>query len=377
MHIGIDARNLATGIGRTVRELVKNLSEIDKENTYFILYRDDPLNFLEGIPNFNRYYSSIGQYSPRIQVEIPLFQYKKKIDVFHSTYFVKPIWVPCKSLVTIYDLIYSRYPKYLSKGLFTKGVLLYHDIMTSIAVKQSSKIITISQSAKDDIIHFFKCPEDKIEIITPAFDKEEFKVISNRDLVKKTVFEYKLPDKYIFYVGAHKPHKNLERLIRAFYLIAGEIEHNLVIGGKKDLRYAKTYELAKALNMERRIIFTGEIKESDLPLLYNGADLFVFPSLYEGFGLPPLEAMACGIPVLVSNAASLPEVVGDAAIMVNPYDIGEIAQEMKRILTNKNLQAEMQIKGLERCQNFSWRKTAERTLELYKTLFYTARALTR
>jgi len=366
MRICIDARKCATGIGRAVYELIKNLSEIDKENTYFILYRDDSFDFLEGVPNFNRYFSSLGTYSPSIHIEIPLFLYKNKIDVFHSTYFVKPIWAPCKSLVTIYDLIYSRYPKYLSKGLFTKGALLYHDIMTSIAVKQSSKIITISQSAKDDIMHFFKCPEDKIEVIMPAFDKEEFKVISNRGLVKKTVFEYNLPDEYIFYVGAHKPHKNLERLIRAFYLIAGEIEHNLVIGGKKDLRYARTYELVKALNMERRIIFTGEIKESDLPLLYNGADLFVFPSLYEGFGLPPLEAMACGIPVLVSNAASLPEVVGDAAIMVNPYDIEEIAQEMKRILTNENLQKEIREKGLKRCQEFSWCQVAEKTLNVYK-----------
>jgi glycosyltransferase involved in cell wall biosynthesis len=335
-----------------------------------ILYRDDSFDFLEGVTNFSRHFSRLGTYSPSIHIGLPLFLYKNRIDVFHSTYFVKPIWMPCKSLVTIYDLIYSRYPEYISKGGFTKGALLYHNIMTSIAVKQSSKIITISKSAKDDIMHFFKCHEDKIEVIMPAFDKENFKVISNRDLVKKTVFEYNLPDKYIFYVGAHKPHKNLERLIRAFYLIADEIEHNLVIGGKKDLRYARNYELVKSLNLERRIIFTGEIKEIDLPLLYNGADLFVFPSLYEGFGLPPLEAMACGIPVLVSNAASLPEVVGDAAIMVNPYNVEEIAQEMKRILTNKNLQAEMQIKGLERCQNFSWRKAAERTLELYKTLFH-------
>jgi len=152
--------------------------------------------------------------------------------------------------------------------------------------------------------------------------------------------------------------------------IAQEVEHSLVIGGHKDSRYSEIYQLTSDLNMEDRIIFAGPIKDEDLPALYNGADLFVFPSLHEGFGLPPLEAMACGVPVLVSNSASLPEVVGDAAITVHPYDVKEIAQVMKSILTTKSVQEEMRIKGLKRCQEFSWRKTAEQTLNLYEQVVH-------
>jgi glycosyltransferase involved in cell wall biosynthesis len=368
MRIGIDTRIIyksMTAIGRTTYELVKGLSEIDKENEYFILYRDNPLGFLEGMSNFNRYYSTISRHSPRVQVEIPLFQYKKKIDVFHSTHFVKPLWEPCKSVVTIYDLLYLYYPQY-----FRRQSIAYYNILIPKVVKRANKVITISQSVKNDLVNLLKCPEDKIDVIMLAFDKKRFNVISDLDLVKRATLKYNIPCKYVLYVGTSKPHKNLERLIKAFSLIVRETEHSLVIGGIKDSQYTTLCQLIKELGIEDRIIFTDEIDETDLPLIYNGAELFVFPSFHEGFGLPPLEAMACGVPVLVSNATSLPEVVGDAAIMFNPYDIEEIAQNMKRILNNKNLQGEMRIKGLERCQEFSWRKTAEKTLNTYKHALY-------
>jgi glycosyltransferase involved in cell wall biosynthesis len=226
-------------------------------------------------------------------------------------------------------------------------------------------IISISHHTKYDMLKHFKIPEDKIKVIHLAAN-ECYKPLKE-DEIYKINEKYSLNHPYILYVGGLEPKKNIPTLLKAFYkLKKHDVNHKLVITGEKRWNYKSIFETIDKLNLQKEVIFTGYIPDEDLPALYNAADLFVYPSLYEGFGLPPLEAMACGTPVITSNTSSLPEVVGDAGIMVNPYDIDELTNKMYKVLTNEGLTEELSKKGLERAKLFSWKKCAEETLNTYK-----------
>lgn len=216
-----------------------------------------------------------------------------------------------------------------------------------------------------DIIRYFKIPENKIKVIYLGVD-EDYKPLSETE-IRKVRQKYHLNYPFILYVGSLISHKNIPTLIKAFYKLKKYgLPHKLVITGKRGWKYKNIFEIISKLNLQKDVVFTGYVQREDLPALYNAADLFVYPSLYEGFGLPPLEAMACGTPVITSNTSSLPEVVGNAGIMVDPYDIDGLAKAMYEVLTNEGLRAELRKRGLERAKMFSWKKTAEETLNVYK-----------
>jgi glycosyltransferase involved in cell wall biosynthesis len=286
---------------------------------------------------------------------------KDRIDILHAPGYVIPLLSSVPAVVTIPDVIALLFPKMCK----ISNHLHYRALLPAVA-KKAKCIITMSHNSKKDIVNTLNVSEDKIDVIYNGVHPSFIQIhdVSRLDFIRE---KYDLPEKIILFVGNLEPKKNIVRLIDAYSLLKREqeIEHALVIIGKKGWLYDEIFKKVNALNMDKYIIFLGYVPREDLPLLYNMAEVFVFPSLYEGFGIPPLEAMACGTPVVTSNISSLPEVVGDAAIKVDPQNIRDIAEGVYKVVVNKDLTQRLIAKGLKRARLFSWEKTAKRTLEVY------------
>jgi glycosyltransferase involved in cell wall biosynthesis len=239
--------------------------------------------------------------------------------------------------------------------------------MLKAVTRKASEIIVDSYSTQKDLLSALDIAKDKISVIYPAIG-DAFHPVGDQKHIESVRERYGLPVKYILYVGPWKPHKNIGRLIKAFYQVRrdSKLPHKLVIGGETDPRFSEGPRLASQLGLREEIIFPGYIRDEDLPCVYCGADIFVFPSLYEGFGLPPLEAMACGTPVVTSNVSALPEVTGNAAVLVNPYKVVEIAEAIYKVLSNDSLRDTLRRKGLERAKEFSYEEFARKTLKVYE-----------
>jgi alpha-1,3-rhamnosyl/mannosyltransferase len=280
-----------------------------------------------------------------------------RLDLFHSPYYIKPYLLPCPSVVTIYDLIPRLYPKYISPWARVIFEMAIH-----LAIVTSRLVISVSQSAKEDLVRLLGVPPSKVWVTPLGVDSQFCPV--NEKAIFNLRQRHDLPEGYILYLGINKPHKNLGRLVEAFAEV--KTEQKLVLAGKEDPRYGEVHEVVKQLGLQDRVVFLGQVSEDDLPALYSGATLFVFPSLYEGFGLPLLEAMACGVPVVCSSTSSLPEIAGRAAIMVDPLDLSQWARALERVLGDSNLRASMREEGLKQAALFSWEKTAKGTLAVYR-----------
>jgi alpha-1,3-rhamnosyl/mannosyltransferase len=231
-------------------------------------------------------------------------------------------------------------------------------------VRSSSRIVAISESTKRDLSRFFAGSRGKTTVVPLATD-ERFRPVGGSPL-QEALHRLRLPKRYILYMGINKPHKNLAFLLRVFAKVGTDAK--LVLAGKEDPRYSQAREEAKRLGLEDRVVFLGDIDDSDLPMLYSGVELFVFPSLYEGFGLPVLEAMACGTPVVCSGASSLPEIVGDAAVTLDPEDEAAWAATIAELLENEDFRRELSKKGLKRAGQFSWEDTARETVGIYRSV---------
>jgi glycosyltransferase involved in cell wall biosynthesis len=244
---------------------------------------------------------------------------------------------------------------------------IYFKIFMTLSIRKAQTIIVVSKHIKEDLIDFMPHARNKIAVIYEGVD-ECFRRINEEREIATFRHRYNLKEKTILYLGSTRPHKNLLRLIRAFgkLLSQSDIDCQLVVAGEKDKNLLVLRNLTNELGLSNRIIFLNHLSQEELLLLMNTADIFVFPSLYEGFGLPPLEAMACGTPVIASNVASMPEVIGDAAILVNPEDEQEIASAMLRLLKDNGLRQELVKKGYQRIRTFTWKNTAEKTIEVYQ-----------
>jgi len=258
-------------------------------------------------------------------------------------------------VVTLLDIIPLLFPKEYPQAQY------YARYFVPAILRRSQGVITISENTKRDIIAYYGIEPERVHVILPGCDRSRYKLGINTEEVKR---KYGLTD-YCLYLGNLFPHKNLRRLLHAFALIAGRLPHNLVIGGWKDPRYFEALEEeVKVLRLAERVSFLNYVPPDELPALYAGAKVFVLPSLYEGFGLPPLEAMACGCPVVVSNAASQPEVCGDAAYYVDPYDVKSIAEGIYKVALDEELRKSLIHKGLQRVEVFSWKKAAAEHIKL-------------
>lgn len=360
MRIGIDARMVNnTGIGRYLRNLLRQLARIDRQNEY-CLFLNKGEHFALTRENFTTIplKMNVPLYSLREQYWLPLDIRRWRPDVVHYPNFDLPVCSPAPYIVTIHDLIYFLYPEQCPSRL----AHYYARAMLAHSTKHARVVVTDSEHSKQDLQHYFRLPAEKIRVIFPAADERAFSGEPNPAVLA----QYEIVQPYILYVGEHHAYKNVMTLMQA-YMAERDIYHNfqLVIAGKRDVRQKTLYEAAAQFDSGKRILFTDFVPDDDLFDLYRGARLFVFPSRYEGFGLPPLEAMACGVPVICSNAASLPEVVGDAAIQVQPDDISAFAAAMRSVLTNESLLRTLKYKGLARARQFSWEIAARQLVDIY------------
>ena len=296
------------------------------------------------------------------QLQIASKAIQKKFELVHDPTGTAPLLptIGTHKIVTIHDVIPYIYPDTST----TLDWLIYR-FWLPLAVRRLDAIITDSNQSKEDIVRFLPVKEKKVTVV-PLAASEAYCPLPDGE-IERALEKYGIRLPYILYVGALESRKNLPGLLEAYaWLRHWSNEWTLVIVGARKWKYAPIFETTQRLGLEPYVHFTGYVEEEDLPALYNGADLFVFPSLYEGFGLPVLEAMACGTPVVTSNTSSLPEVVGDAALLVDPYNVEEIAASMRLVLEDKVLATDLRERGLARANEFTWERTARETITVYE-----------
>jgi glycosyltransferase involved in cell wall biosynthesis len=364
VRIGIDARKLHDfGIGTYIRNLLRQLARLDRETEFVLFARPDDREGLAALgENFRVVAETSGNYSVSEQVKIPLAIRREGVTLFHAPHYVLPPLVTCRSVVTIHDCIHLMFPQYLPNRL----AHTYARASISLAARRATRVLTVSESSKRDILRFVDAPADKIDVIYNAYD-ERFGVEPAAEEVVRVRERYQLHDEFVLYAGNVKPHKNLERLIEAFDLVrARGLDHlKLVLIGDEISKYAALRRAVHEHRLHKYVRFLGYLPEETLAVMYRLAGVFVFPSLYEGFGLPPLEAMASGTPVVTSNVSSLPEVAGDAAVLVDPYDPQAIADGIYRVLSDEGLRRDLRRKGLARARQFSWAQSVRRVRDIY------------
>jgi glycosyltransferase involved in cell wall biosynthesis len=365
VRIAIDARKLHDfGIGTYVRNLLRELSRQDPRTEFVVLCRPQDRPSIDGLgPNFRAVPESAATYSLREQYRLPLHLRRERIDLFHAPHYVLPPLTPCRSVVTIHDCIHLTFPEYLPGRLahaYARAVLW-------AAVRRSDRVLTVSEASKRDILRFFNVSAAKVEVIANGID-ERFSAVPPEEEIARVRERYLLHDPFLLYAGNIKPHKNLERLIDAFHRLRerGFDALRLLIIGNEVSKYPTLRRTVHHHKLHTHVRFLGFVPDQMLAILYRLADVFVFPSLYEGFGLPPLEAMASGTPVVTSNVSSLPEVVGDAALLVDPYDPDAIASAIERILRDPALRADLVARGLARAREFSWERSVRRIRQVYE-----------
>ncbi len=293
---------------------------------------------------------------------LPLELHRFSLDLIHGTDFIPPLRSQIPAVITVHDLAFLHWPH-----LVTPDSAAYYGQIDR-AVQHVKQIIVPSESTKDDAVALFGVPDSKINVIAEAADPL-FRPLPIEQTRRDVMARHGIPEKYIFFVSTIEPRKNVNGLLRAFRILLDRYNvHDtaLVLAGSEGWLYEDTMALVDELGLQDKTVFLGRVTDPELLKLYVGAQCHVHPALYEGFGLPPLEAMACGTPTIVSNVSSLPEVVNDAALLVNPEDHEEIAVAIYRLLTNDDLHAELRRKGLQQAKYFSWDKAASATLDVYR-----------
>lgn len=364
-----------SGIGFYEQELLKALFESDRSDSFLLQYFDpkrrqgDPAARFGGsnvVSEPCKWFSATLYQLLWTVLPIPyrvFFKSRPDVTLFFNYYL--PPFVRGKKVLVVYDTVIKDYPGTMS---FRTRLMLSLTLKRSI--KRADKIITISQFSKGQIIkHFGVAPED-ILIIPCAADGRKFCPVPHRDGAREKVCpKYGISGRYYLYLGNLEPRKNITGLVEAYgnALKKCPALPLLAIAGGRGWQYDEIFDRVKSLGLSDRVIFTGYVDDDDVPLLMNGAEAFCFPSLYEGFGMPPLEAMSCGVPVIVSNTSSLPEVTGDCGISVDPHNVGEIADALIR-MTDKKFNEEQRKAGIERAKAFSWEKSAELLKNLLEEL---------
>lgn len=368
MIIGLDVRSLfdkPTGVGRFVANLLAGLSALDGHNEYR-LYGDRRVDgrLVESRALRHRYValpflpSSFGWMHVRL---LPALL-RHPVDVFHFPFHTIPLIRNWKTVVSINDITYEVHPEWYP----VRGVLGMR-LLSRYAARRADRILTCSHATRRDIVRYYGVPEERVRVTYYGVDRR-FMRIEDSPAIQKVRAAYARPgEKMILYVGSIHRRRNIDRLLRAFRQVRERIgDGRLVLVGKVEYVGQDLGALARDLGIEGHVVFADYIRDEDLVLLYNAADLFIFPSSYEGFGLPVLEAMACGTPVITAGNSSLAEIAGEAAILIDPHDIDEMAEAMCDILTDGRLRDELRVKGLAQASTFSWERTTRETLQAYE-----------
>jgi glycosyltransferase involved in cell wall biosynthesis len=362
-RIGIDARLTyyhKGGISRYIAHLIPELAAIDARNEYMILHsRKDPDSLVVG-PRQRK----VNLWTPShhvierlaMSVEIaPL-----GLDLLHSPDFIPPLWGGWKSVITIHDLSFLHFPE--TKDAASKR---YYNGQIAAAVARADAILADSEATRRDVISMLAVPPEKVTTVWAGIDAR-FAPVSAEE-VSRVRGANGLPDGYILFVGTIEPRKNLDGLMRAYAALTAELPDAppLVIAGRRGWLNDPIHALPAELGIADRVCWVADIPDSDLPGLYTGASALCLPSLYEGFGFPVLEAMACGTPVVTSGRGSLTEVAGDAAVLIDPMDVESIADGLRQALTDSKLAANLRKKGIAQAAKFTWAETARKALDVY------------
>lgn len=381
MKIGVNTyffKFLASGSCQYLLHLLKAMAEVDRKNEYIligprlIVQNTDSLfpfqSIVRPVPRLAKLHASIEKLMWE-QLTFPLTAREAKADLLFVPYFAPPFFPTSPSVITIHDVIPLRLPQYRTDP----KMKAYLQLITR-AARKATLIITVSHHAKRDVMDALKIPASSIRVIYEAAG-DEYQPITNTAILKKVRARYGLHERYILYLGGLDQRKNVSQLVRAFaqvYQQSGQPDLQLLIAGNPDKQKGPLFPdprpVAADLGITNQIIYRF-IEEEDKPAIYSGANMFVFPSLYEGFGLTPLEAMSCGTPVICSNRTSLPEVVGDAAITFDPDNIHEMVQAMQSVLMDNELQADLRARSLTRAAQFSWHHAAEETIATFEEAF--------
>jgi glycosyltransferase involved in cell wall biosynthesis len=369
MRIGIDARFFGPagkGLGRYTQKLITYLEKIDKQNEYFILLRKNNWDdYQPASRNFQKVLADYRWYTLAEQLGLPPRIARLKLDIMHFTHFNVPWLFRGKFIVTIHDLILTKFPTARATTLGPMWYKIKHAAYQMVirrAVHKADKIIAVSHFTKQDIINHFGVSGDKIVVTYEAVDPPQKIREGSRDILAK--FHIKQP--YLLYVGNVYPHKNAEGLLQAFHEVLNDKPNlSLVMVGREDYFFQRIKKEAEVLGLSPRVVFPGFVTDADLPCLYASASVYVFPSFYEGFGLPALEACSYGTPVAASRSSCLPEILGQAAEYFDPQDIHDMARVIRRLLDDQGLTNQLRQRGFRQVGKFSWSAMAARTLDLY------------
>lgn len=358
------------GLARYVEQLVKHLQKIDHENQYVLFLRKDNFDHLElTADNFKKVLADIPWYSWREQLQFKHFIKKQKVDFMHFPHWNIPLFYKDPFVVTIHDLIMFHFPR---AEATTLGPITFwlkdrvHRWVIKNAVKNAKQIIVTSEFTKNDVNKTLGVPLEKMTVTYQAPFKYEKAIVA--DDVYPILTKFGINKPYILYVGSSYPHKNLEGLLKAWKIFKDKYEHDyqIVFAGADSYFYKRLVKSAEAQAVKDSFIFTGLVNDYELCALYRKASLYVFPSFYEGFGLPPLEAMTYGVPVASSNFSCLPEVLGEAALYFDPESPEQMADVINKGLTDKNIVFELKQRAIQELQKYSNEKLVEKTLHVYK-----------
>ncbi len=379
MRVGIDARfavHNRRGIGNYALKLIQNLAEIDTNNEYVIyIDKEDVKKVLPQKSNFRTKTIFPSNYLVWEQFVLPIHAKKDKVDILHCTGNTAPIFLDerIKLVSTIHDVMflkdYSELPK--STSYYQRIGRLYRKAIVPKTIRHLSMALTISEFSKNDILqHLRQLDHNKIKVVYTSAN-ESFVQVDKINSLQKIRTKFNIDCNYILTLGAIDPRKNTELVIKTYLelKIKNNINEKLLIVGIPNWKQSEFYNIVEESNFKEDILFVNFVSEEDLVLLYNCASIFLYPSLYEGFGIPLLEAMACGVPVVTSNVTSMPEIAGDAAFLINPHNGQELKAAVIKLLSDENLRNDLIARGLKQAKEYSWIKTAKQTLAIYESVY--------
>lgn len=359
MKIGIDAHYVGVRFGGNetlCEKLINALGDLAGTDTYEVYVNDVARACRRIKARVNVTLRRLQPHSVWIQraLTLPLLTHRNQIDVLHVPFIAPPL-ASARQIVAIHDLSFERFPEY-----FGRVDRVRMRTLVRYSARRADRIFTLSESARQDILTFYHVPAAKVRVVPAGVDLRVFRKIDDTRQLAGVRQRYQLPDHFVLVVGTIQPRKNLPRLIAAFDQVIQQqgLPHHLVIAGRDGWLSGPTFAAARSARCSERIRFLGPVPDDDLPALYNLADALAFPSLFEGFGLPPLEAMASGTPVAAANTSSLPEVVGEAGLLFDPYHVDAIAAALTALLTDAALRTTLSERGLARCQQFTWHAAA-------------------
>ncbi len=364
MKIAFCARGLSIpsgGVHQFIKSLIPALARQRGNDEIYVLYNDK--KFMGLAPECSEIVIKGNNRIIWDFCQVPKVLRKLKIDAAIFPKNIVPFFLNCRSYVVIHDLAY--FEKQLNAYPFLDT--LYMRTLLSQSVRRAGAIFAVSENTKREIVRYMKCDPEKITVTYEAADKI-YRPVNNDSVLKQIKGKYNLPDKFMLYVGSLSPRKNVNGLLEAFSGICSKVPHDLVLTGSKSWKDSSVFQTMEKLNLSDRVKLLGFVEHEDMPVLYNLAEVYVYPSLYEGFGLPVLEAMQCGCPVVASDATSIPEVAGDAAVLVNALDSKDLADAIYRVITDMELRKKLIDSGFEQVKKFSWDRCADTMLKVIRQL---------